>query len=165
MPNTHHHTTAWHVNAMSRCLIDPPVMHSVQSLSDTLSCSERGKREDFCRLAFSGASRDVHCQAEEQQQLGSLSFFQPPFLHLMNGPRRSCHWSFPHKGSMRLTCLSRFFLPTAIEIAIAEVKLTRNLVTPLCTGLAGAGSREPPAFQEHGFGSGMNQVLEARTVT
>lgn len=142
-------TTGWPIKGTNRCPVDPPVRHSVWSLSDTLSCLERGKCEDFCQLAFSGACRKVRCfnLSSRGGAAAGISVFLPAsiFCIPMNSPSRSRHWSFPPKGSVRLTCLNRVLLPTAIEIAIAEVKLTRNLLIPLCFGLARADSHKLPA--------------------
>lgn len=141
--------TGWHIKATNRCPVDPSVRHSVWSLTDTLSCLERGKRDDFCQLSFSGACRKVHRfnLSSRGGAAAGISVLLPAslFCILRNGPSRSHHWSLPPKGSARLTCLDRFLLPTAIETAIAEVKLTRNLLMPRGFGLARADSHELPA--------------------
>lgn len=55
-------TTGWHIKATNRCPIDSPVRH-----------------KDFSQLAFPvGKSTTYIWQAEEEEQLGSLPFFQPP---------------------------------------------------------------------------------------
>lgn len=75
-------TTRWHMKAMNRCPLDPPVRHRLWSLSDIFS----GWKEESVRISVSlpslvpvGKFTALICQTEEEQQLGSLPFFQPPF--------------------------------------------------------------------------------------
>ena len=116
-------------------------------------CSEQGHLPlDQVALSPSYLALNVSGDVASTTSLGSLfqcfttlivkEFF---LISSLNLPSRSCHWSFPPQGSIRLPCLNRFLLTTATEIAIAEVKLTRNLLIPLCFGLARAGSHKWPA--------------------
>lgn len=142
-------TTGWHVIATNKYPANSPVRHSVWSLSDILSCLKRGKHVDFCQFSFLvplGMPTDSACLTEEQP-LGSLSFLQPPFsiLSWVVPLGHATGHSHP-RAALDLTCLSRFLPPTAIEIAIAEVKLTRNLLIPLRFGLARGDSHELAAW-------------------